>query len=178
MKIVAVTTISIDGRISPPNAEGTPFSSPETRENFFKLLRDYDAVITGRVTFDIVKEMMLRGKAHQEGGPLSMIITRNPEKYSAEYGDHGIEFSALPPQELVNELGTRGLSKILVAGGGEIYSMYARSGLVDEWICVVEPLVLGGGKLFMPHIGEQKLELIEHRLLNQSTILLHYKKLG
>jgi dihydrofolate reductase len=175
MRVIGVATVSVDGRIAPPDAEGTPFSSRETGQHFFSLIGQSDAVVSGRRTFDEVKEMMIPMMSSSSRKAVNVIMTRSPAAYNKESYPDGLEFSSRAPGELVASLEKRGLESLLVAGGSEIYAAFAAEQLIEEWFIAVEPLILGGGKPLFAFVAEQQLELIEHRLINAGTLLLHYR---
>jgi len=174
MKITGIATISVDGRITPPDAEGTPFSSPETGENFFSLINSADAVVSGRRTYEVVKDMMIKMTAHSNGEALNVIMTRSPSRYEDPTLPEGFLFTDQEPSELLKSLEQRGVESVLVAGGAQIYAAFAASQLIDEWIIVIEPLLLGGGTPLLASVAEQQLALEESRHLNDSTMLLRY----
>jgi riboflavin biosynthesis pyrimidine reductase len=129
----------------PDSAEGTPCSSPETRANFFAALKENDVAITGRRTFDAVRDMMLHALRTEQGHPLGIVQTRHPAAYAEQAVEGRLEFTDLGPSALVADLEARGYEALLVGSGGEIYGSFAAAGLVDEWIIVIEPLLLVGG---------------------------------
>lgn len=178
MKVTAITTISADGRITPPDAEGTAFSSPETGANFFSLISSVDAVISGRGTYDVVKEMMTDMAAGMDDTALNIIMTRSPSRYEDPTLPDNFEFTAQEPSELIKSLEERGIQSVVVAGGSQIYAAFAANQLIDEWIIVVEPLLLGGGKPLLASVAEQQLTLEEHKPLNEDTVLLRYRVEG
>ena len=175
MQVVSIATISVDGRITPPGKEGTEFSSPETGQNFIAEIMASGAVVSGRRTYDVVKEMMLGMMRQMDGMGINVIMTRNPDQHREEGLPANLEFTDLGPEELVAELDRRGIQRVLLAGGAEIYAAFAAAGLIDEWILVVEPILLGGGTPVLAFEAEQKLRLAEQRMLNEGSLLLRYE---
>lgn len=178
MNVTAVATISLDGRITPPGGEGTSFSSAETGAHFFSLLNEADAVISGRRTFDVVKQMMLSMMDASSGPALSIVMTRSPAAHDFRSQPEGLEFTSLGARELLDDLERRGIDSVLVAGGAEVYAAFAASHAVDEWIIVVEPVLLGGGTPLLAFVAHQELSLVECRTLNTNTVLLRYRVEG
>lgn len=174
MHVTGIATISLDGRITPPAQQGTPFASPETRANFFAALRANDASVSGRRTFDAVRDMMLHALRTEQDVPMNIVQTRDPAAHAEEAIAGRLEFTDLGPDALVADLEARGHEALLVAGGGEIYAAFAAAGLVDEWMVAVEPVLLGGGTPLFSQVAEQQLALREHRSLNDDTLLLRY----
>jgi dihydrofolate reductase len=63
----------------------------------------------------------------------------------------------------------------LVVGGPGLATAAIRAGLVDEWHLYVVPVLVGGGKRWLPtgvHIG---LELLEERVFGDGTVHLRYR---
>lgn len=174
MHVTAIATISLDGRITPPGAEGTAFASRETGENFLAALLACDVTVTGRTTYEVEKARMLGMRAAMPYAPVSVVMTRDPAAHRDPALPADIEFTDLGPAELLAELAGRGLDRVLVVGGGGVYAAFAAARVVDEWVVVVEPVLLGGGTPLFAEVAEQQLSLREHRLLNAGTVLLHY----
>lgn len=59
-------------------------------------------------------------------------------------------------------------------GGAELAAQAIRAGLVDEYHMVVVPVVLGGGKRFLPHDVRIELELIDERRFASGAVYLAY----
>ena len=101
-------------------------------------------------------------------------------KYSAtviEAGDDEVDLVVL-----MDELGTMGMQRIMVEGGGELIAGLIRAGLVDEIYTFIGNLVIGGRDAPTPVDGEgfltvdefPRLTLIETQRI-ESGILLHWK---
>jgi dihydrofolate reductase len=175
MDVTAIATISIDGRITPPGEKGTSFSSAETGANFMQLIASVDAVITGRRTFDVVRPMMLFTMEAHPSSIRNIVMTRDPDSHIDSSLPAELEFTSLSPAALLDDLDRRGVRRVAVAGGGEIYAAFAAAGLIDEWIIVIEPVLLGGGTPLFAFAARQDLELAEQRMLNGNTVLLRYR---
>ncbi len=82
--------------------------------------------------------------------------------------DRGLEFLGLPADEtgrvdlvaLLQALGRRGLSEVLVEGGGELLAGFFSRGVVDQVEAAVAPLVFGGRTAATP-VGGVGIERIE-----------------
>ncbi len=177
MRVVGIATISVDGRITPPGEEGTPFSSPETRQNFVSEIRSAGATVSGRRTYDGVKQMMIAMLSQANTDAVSVVLTRDPQKHRDPSLPKQIEFTDRSPRELIQDLDRRGMKRVLIAGGGEIYAAFAAESLIDEWIVVIEPILLGGGRPLFAFETEQQLRLVASSRLNDSTMLLRYEVL-
>jgi dihydrofolate reductase len=62
--------------------------------------------------------------------------------------------------------------------GPELFAQAIRAGLVDEFLVIVCPVVVGGGKRFFPKGGRFDLELVEERRFRKGVVVLRYAVRG
>lgn len=80
------------------------------------------------------------------------------------------------PQAALKTLEKQGFKSVVLTGGSTLNSSFAKSGLIDEVILNIEPVIEGKGiPLYKPEDFELKLELIEMKQSKGKTIQLHYK---
>jgi dihydrofolate reductase len=65
-------------------------------------------------------------------------------------------------------------TSILIFGSGSIVQQLAPEGLIDEYLIVVSPVVLGKGKSLFTDAGKQNLQLLEARSFPSGNVLLRY----
>ena len=58
--------------------------------------------------------------------------------------------------------------------GPELAAQAIRAGLVDEFVMIVHPLVVGGGKRFFPEGVRLDLDLVEERRFRNGVFVLRY----
>ena len=63
----------------------------------------------------------------------------------------------------------------LIVGGPELAAHAFGAGLVDEYQLFVAPMVVGGGKRFLPDNVRMKLELLDERRFGNGMVHLHYR---
>jgi dihydrofolate reductase len=63
----------------------------------------------------------------------------------------------------------------LMVGGTELAAHAFRGGLVDECHLFVVPMVVGGGKRFLPDNVRMKLELLDERRFGNGMVYLKYR---
>ncbi len=59
--------------------------------------------------------------------------------------------------DLLARLGARGLTHLLVEGGGEVHAAFLAAGLVDRVVVYVAPKILGGGKDWLAGAGPARM---------------------
>lgn len=86
------------------------------------------------------------------------------------------------PARVVEELRKRGLTKLILEGGGEVHFAFAKADLVDEWYVTMTPRLIGGRSApsFLDGEGFLKKNHISLRLVSQrrvaDEIYLRYRK--
>ncbi len=169
MHITLVAVTSLDGRLTYGNNTDQKWASKEDHDHLIKLIDQSNLLVMGRNTFEIVNSQPKEGK-------LKIVLTRNPTSYKDKTVNGLIEFSNESPNELVDRLEKLGYEKMLLVGGSEVYSLFLKSGLVDEIELTIEPFIFGSGVPFTKNVQLNKsLKLVKVTKLNQKgTILLNY----
>lgn len=75
----------------------------------------------------------------------------------------------------VTKLAREDGADIAVFGSGTIVRALARDGLVDEYLLILTPALLGSGQLLFEDIDEADLELLAVRSFDSGNVLLHYQ---
>ena len=99
--------------------------------------------------------------------PVLIFCTRDAaQARRAELEREGVEVLPVPSageeldlQMVLQELGQRGISEVLVEGGSRVHWSFLSSGLVDKFYFIVAPLVLGGENA-VPSIGGKGYEVV------------------
>ncbi len=63
----------------------------------------------------------------------------------------------------------------ITVGGPDLAAQALRAGLVDECHLFVSPVVVGGGKRFLPNNVRLNLELLDERRFGNGMVHLHYR---
>ena len=64
---------------------------------------------------------------------------------------------------------------MVIFGSGTIVQQLSDKGLVDEYLILVTPVILGSGKSLFKDINTMNLKLLETRDFQSENVLLHYK---
>jgi len=76
--------------------------------------------------------------------------------------------------EAIRQMKSTARSDISV-GGPDLAAQAIKAGLVDEFHLFVAPIVVGGGKWFLPNNVTVKLELLHARRFGSGMVHLHYR---
>ena len=165
MNIWLIAAVSVNGFIAQSSDQRSlDWTSREDLEFFIQKTKEAGVVIMGRKTFETIgrplKDRRLIVMTRQEGMKSHM---------------EGVEFTTLPPVELVNKLTAEGVKTAVLAGGASLYSQFLQESLVTDLYLTVEPLLFGQGIPFASGFDRMNLKLVEVKKLNEQTVLLHHK---
>lgn len=160
-----IAAISANGKIAERVGQTSlDWTSKEDTKFFVQKTKELGVVVMGRKTFETI------GRPLKER--LIIVMTSEPEKYEPQPGI--LEYTKKSPRELLDDLTSRGFSKVALAGGASVYSEFLKAGLVDELFLTVEPVLFGGGVPLAENFGRVNLELVETMKLGEQAVLLHY----
>lgn len=170
--LILIAAQTLDGYIARLDRPGTDFCSDADALFLRETLKDFDSLIMGRKTYATLRERIQNSTSKRY---LRKIVTRDPQAYAADTRPELIEFTQAQPADVLSELAERGRKKTALLGGGEIYTQYLESGLVDELWITLEPLLFGDGVPLLNSPRERPLTLISSQHLSGNTLLLKYK---
>nr|AIA14040.1 RibD C-terminal domain protein [uncultured bacterium] len=56
-----------------------------------------------------------------------------------------VEYTSASPEEIVADLEERGYAEVILAGGGQVNTLFLKANLIDELLLTLEPVVFGSG---------------------------------
>ena len=184
-KITYLVHTSVDGFVEGPNGEfDWPLVGPELSAYVDEFDRDVDTFLYGRVVWEMMAAFWPRAEELSDDPHVrrfaprwrrtpKVVLSRTlPQPADGDVrvlrGDLATEIAALR-----SEPG----KGILLTGGTELASRMAASGLIDEFLICVHPVVLGGGRrLFVHQDKRAALELAEVRTADGRVVVLRYTK--
>jgi dihydrofolate reductase len=64
---------------------------------------------------------------------------------------------------------------MMIFGSGTIIQQLANQGLIDEYLLIVTPVILGAGKPLFKDVTRSNLELIDSGSFASQNVRLHYR---
>ena len=157
---------SLDGYIAGPNDE-FDWITPEPSFDFETLYAQFDILLMGRRTYEIVRAM---GENFHE----KQVIVASRSLRPADYPD--IEIVRENLEDRVRELRIQPGRDIWLYGGGMLFAQLLAWNLVDTVEPAVIPILLGGGvQLLAPCAVRQSLTLVGHRAYPSGMLYLQYE---
>jgi dihydrofolate reductase len=160
---------SLDGFIAGPD-DGFDWITPEPTFDFEALYAQFDTLVMGRRTYEIV-----RAGGERFGGKEVVVASR-----SLEAPDHpGIEVVGEDLEARIRQLRAEPGGDIWLYGGGELFAQMLAWGLVDTVEPALIPILLGAGVPFLPSPAvRRRLTLIGNRSYPSGMVLLEYEVRG
>jgi dihydrofolate reductase len=158
----------------------------EIYEYFTHLMRDVDLLVYGRKTYqlmvpfwpDVAKNQSMTKAANEFARTFDSInkIVFSQSLDSAEGKNTKIVRTKL--QDEIFKL-KQGQGKNILTGGVSIPSQLIELGLVDEYLFVIHPIVVGEGRRLLEGISLQErleLKLVESKIFGSGCVALRYLK--
>lgn len=170
--IILSAAVSIDGKIATYSGESN-LSSKMDLIRLHRLRRDVDAILVGKNTINVDNPLLtvrhVKGKNPiriilDSSGTIStnskivktankistiLVVTERATRITSKLDKKRVEIircgrNKINLKKLLNILQKRGISKILLEGGGITNWYFLKEKLVDELILTVTPYILGG----------------------------------
>lgn len=153
--VIAKAGQSLDGRITRPTGEPQWITSPEARKVGRQLRNRCDAILVGAETVRQDNPLLtLRpGEALPEKTqPWRVVLTRSGDLpsdahlFTDDHKDRTLVLKNLSIKDALFDLGKRGVTCVLIEGGGNVLGQAFTQQLVDEVHWFIAPLICGGGR--------------------------------
>ncbi|BBM82602.1 bifunctional diaminohydroxyphosphoribosylaminopyrimidine deaminase/5-amino-6-(5-phosphoribosylamino)uracil reductase RibD [Candidatus Uabimicrobium amorphum] len=179
--VIAKFAMSLDGKIATKTGHSRWISSQESRLFGHRIRNEIDAIIVGantvkkdnpmlttrlentevqhpiRVVIDSKGGLPHEAKIFSDGLPGQTILaTTIPQRFPKN-----VEVMVLPQSDqgvctnaLLKELGKRGITSVLLEGGGTILSSFLANNHVNKILAFIAPMIIGGKEAPSPVAGE------------------------
>jgi diaminohydroxyphosphoribosylaminopyrimidine deaminase/5-amino-6-(5-phosphoribosylamino)uracil reductase len=183
--VIAKCGMSLDGRLSPPPGEKPWITSPAARRHAQQLRATVDAILIGAETAR-VDDPRLTARLRGAKQPWRIVLSRSgvlpsharlfTDRFASRTVVHGQKTLAA----LLQELGEKEITSVLVEGGGEILGQALDQRLVDKVQLYLGPVLTGGPIVAFPGMGagstEQALQLerVRYERIGQDVCVIGY----
>lgn len=166
-------TTSLDGFIADKD-EGIDWILPPPAEvpaDYLALMETVDALVMGRATYEL--SLRISGGTEVFDGKRVYVVTSRLDFAPRE----GVEFVHGDPVPFVEGLKQQSGSTIWLFGGGQLATALSSAGLIDDYLIVIQPVLLGDGvRLWREGMAPQELELAHAREWPGGLVELMYRQ--
>ena len=154
--VIAKAGMTLDGRLSLPPGEGQWITSPASRADAQKLRAQVDAILVGAETVRADNPMLTVRGVRSAKQPWRVVLTRSgnlPQEahlFTDAHRERTLVFKGKSMRAVLRDLGKRGVTSVLIEGGGNVLGQAFDQQLVDEVVFYIAPILAGGPK---PAIG-------------------------
>jgi len=183
-KIIMFNRVSMDGFFAGSHGESHEwFIQDQEVDKAAHEMMEPDTVLFGRVTYQIFEnhwpKQLSDPKATKEAKATANELKKMTKLvFSKTLKKVDWENSKLINGDLIEEvkkLKQGNGPDIVIFGSGTIVEQLTAAGLMDEYVFVVTPVILGAGKSLFNDVQKLDLKLLEVRDFKSGNVILHYK---
>jgi diaminohydroxyphosphoribosylaminopyrimidine deaminase/5-amino-6-(5-phosphoribosylamino)uracil reductase len=176
--VIAKVAQSLDGRITRPPGESQRLTNNRSLKLSHRLRSTVDAILVGAETIRKDNPGLTVRPIQGRLQPWRIVLTRSgnlpasAKVFTDEFRDRTIVYQDVAWSDLLNDLGSKGVTRLLVEGGSDTLGQLCDQNLIDEFWCFIAPLFTGGDK---PGIGGSGAKTI---IEAHSLDFIRYKRVG
>ncbi len=181
-KIIVLNRITVDGFFDGPNGENDWFiPGDEENKASHEMVPNADTLLLGRVSYQHLENFWptvnenfppeVRTQADEVNHMPKLVFSRTLKKLTWENAQ-------LMTGDLVTEVKKLKQGQgagILILGSGSIIQQLTDAGLIDDYVFILTPTVLGQGKPQFKQNAKVDLEVLETRTFKTGNIMIHYR---
>ena len=139
--VVLKLAASLDGRIAAPDGSSRWLTGTEARADAHRLRAASDAVLVGAGTVRADDPALtVRTEPAPERQPLRVVLGT----VAADAAVQPALALSGEPEQVLTELGARGVLQVLVEGGATVAHAFHQQGMVDRYVLYLAPALFGG----------------------------------
>ena len=138
--VVLKLAATLDGRTAAPDGTSQWITGPEARTDAHRLRAESDAIIVGAGTVRADDPTLTVRHVPTTKQPLRVVLGTAPADASIH---PALELTG-PLDQILDELGGRGVLQAMVEGGAKVAHDFHAAGLVDRYVVYLAPALAGG----------------------------------
>jgi diaminohydroxyphosphoribosylaminopyrimidine deaminase/5-amino-6-(5-phosphoribosylamino)uracil reductase len=183
--VIAKCGMSLDGRLTRPDNEPRWITGRDARRHAHRLRARVDAVLVGAETVRADNPRLTIRGVRGARQPWRVVLTRTsrtPRAYlfSDRFAGRTLLYRRKSLAAVLKDLGKRGITSVLIEGGGEVLGQALDSRLIDKLQIYLGPILTGGPVVAFPGQGAAKtadalrLRDVLYRQIGQNICLTGY----
>lgn len=150
--VIAKVAQSLDGRITRPPNESKWLTGEHARRRAHQLRSTVDAILVGAETVRRDDPLLTVRDIRGARQPWRVVVTRSgslplsAHVFTDRYRDRTIVFEDRSWDQILTDLGQRGVTRLLVEGGGDVLGQLFDQRRIDELWSFFAPMLVAGNK--------------------------------
>ncbi len=184
--VIAKCGMSLDGRLTRQVEEPRWITGPSARRHARELRAHVDAVLVGAETLRADNPRLTVRGARRARQPWRVVLTRSGKlpRRARLFSDHlaarTLIYKSKSLTDVVKDLSKRGITSVLIEGGGDVLGQALDARLIDKVQLYVGPILAGGPVIAFPGRGADttpnalRLRNVSYRRIGQSVCITGY----
>jgi len=184
--VIAKCGMSLDGRLTRPAGEPGWITDPSARRHARQLRAQVDAILVGAETVRADNPRLTVRDVRQVRQPWRIVLTRSgklPRRvhlFSDRFASRTLIYRGKSLATVLKNLGKRGITSVLIEGGGEVLGQALDARLIDKVQLYLGPILTGGPVIAFPSRGTEntanamRLRCVSYRRIGQSVCITGY----
>jgi diaminohydroxyphosphoribosylaminopyrimidine deaminase/5-amino-6-(5-phosphoribosylamino)uracil reductase len=187
--VIAKCGMSLDGRLTRPPGESQWITGSSARHDAHQLRGGVDAILVGAETVRVDNPRLTVRGPRGARLPWRVVLTRSnnlPRRahlFSDRLARRTLIYKGQSLTSVLKDLGKRGVTSVLIEGGGEVLGQALDARLIDKVQIYLGPILTGGPVIAFPGFGAQsisnamRLGDISYRRIGESVCATAYRKI-
>lgn len=188
--VIAKCGMSLDGRLTRPAGESRWITGGSARRHAHQLRTQVDAILVGAETVRADNPRLTVRGVRGARQPWRVVLThsgrlpRSAQLFSDRFSSRTLIYQREPLAAVLADLGKRGLTTVLIEGGGNVLGQAVDAGLIDKLQLYLGPILTGGPVIAFPGRGFEtawnavRLHRISYRRIGQSVSITAYPEIS
>ena len=184
--VIAKCGMSLDGRLTRPLGETRWITDHSARRHANELRARVDAILVGAETVRADNPRLTVRGVRGARQPWRVVLTRSgklPKRarlFSNEWVERTLTYERKTLAHVLQDLGKRGITSVLIEGGGDVLGQTLEARLIDKVQIYLGPVLTGGPVIAFPGRGAAKaadalrLRRVSYRRIGQSVCITGY----
>ena len=186
--VIAKCGMSLDGRLARPSKEPRWITGSPARRHARELRAHVDAVLVGAETLRADNPRLTIRGVRRARQPWRVVLTRSgklPHRarlFSDYFAARTLIYKGKSLADALKDLGKRGITSVLIEGGGDVLGQALDARLIDKVQLYVGPILTGGPVIAFPGFGAGttqnalRLRDVSYQRIGQSVCITGYPR--
>lgn len=188
--VIAKCGMSLDGRLTRPAGESGWITGRFARRHAHQLRARVDAILVGAETVRADNPRLTVPEVRSARQPWRVVLTRSrrlPQRahlFSDPFSSRTLIYQRKSLAKVLKNLGERGLTSVLIEGGGEVLGQALDAHLIDKVQLYLGPILTGGSVIAFPGRGAEnaanalRLRRVSYRQIGESVHITGYPEIS